>query len=766
MLLLFRHSRKLPSDSTMKSNFVLPKHRLVSDCILAVLLTFLMLLNLPATAGAQVAGQGDIELKIGIGGNAKLGKWLPIFIKAPAGSNPKKFEIEVLDGDDTPVKYVGDLLIDDRGSDQYQALVRIGRTFGMSIIRLLDDSDNVLFEKQIELRGATKVGEFQRSTRSIFMTYESGDEIKKLVESVSAFNADGETRVVVAQNKDALLPVSRLGYDSVDLAVMVTSDMDRMSQLTTSNVDAIEGWVREGGTLIISSAKNSEALLSSGGLLERFSPGKFLKLGSFSNSKRLEALAKSREQLIPLRGEPIEAAAFEEMNGVLVLDDGKSMPLITRRAFGLGQVVFVGFDLDSQRMSQWKGLPNLMLRLVGGEELQKEDENKNSSRGSSVSHMGYDDLVGQMRVPMETFSGVRFVAFTWVALLIGLYILCIGPGDYFFLRKILGKMELTWITFPLVSLAFCALAIGISRMTRPTSIQINQFEVIDVDAVAKRVRGSVWANIYSPQGMTCEVELERETGLGFEIDSDLISWHGLPGDGLGGMWTSVNPGLLKTQYRSEIDVSANGRTTKTRLIDLPFQDSSTKPMFSRWWADSPDRIRSRLKKDTRLGGQLVGTVTNPFDFTLTNCKLVFENWVYVLNDDLEPGQTFDVQTETNEKTLKSLLTRRKKNQEDKNRSNNSPWDPEDDKLTRIADMLMFYSAAGGENYTGLTHNYQPFIDMTEYAYLERAVLVGQVKQVGSRLKVNGESADDLYDQTLTIVRLAYPVEYNERKKSR
>ena len=47
---------------------------------------------------------------------------------------------------------------------------------------------------------------------------------------------------------------------------------------------------------------------------------------------------------------------------------------------------------------------------------------------------------------------MRLVPFWLVAGLIVVYILLIGPGDYFFLRKLVGRMEWTWLTFPLVVL--------------------------------------------------------------------------------------------------------------------------------------------------------------------------------------------------------------------------------------------------------------------------------------------------------------------------
>ena len=45
-------------------------------------------------------------------------------------------------------------------------------------------------------------------------------------------------------------------------------------------------------------------------------------------------------------------------------------------------------------------------------------------------------------------------------------------------------------------------------------------------------------------------------------------------------------------------------------------------------------------------------------------------------------------------------------------------------------MLMFHEAARGQSYTGLTHRYQPQIDLSEHVRLGQAVLVGRAERPG------------------------------------
>lgn len=706
-------------------------------------------------------------IKIGLGGNIKLGKWIPIFIQAEPDFAGVRFEVQVLDGDDTPVVYTGPLLNDPDRPGHFQAWTRIGRTYGDVELRLYDATGVEISKHDLPVRGESRLGEFRQSTRNLILTLEPESKLQDAIESVSLVASKEKTRLVVSVGADDELPINWLGYDSVESVLLVTSDLERVEKLTDLQLDALEAWVKRGGKLIISVARNGEKLLSNGGKLARFCPGEYVGLGQCANSSRLETFCDSRQQLIAAQGEPLPITELKESDGLVLIDDGnkKPAPLLINRAVGLGQVLFASFDLDSRRIMSWKGFTNLVSRLVsglGGE--QEEQTVQRSARGSSVSHFGYEDLIGQLRVPLDRFSEVKFVKFALIAVLIALYILCIGPGDYFFLRKLLGKMELTWITFPLVSLVFCGLAIGISRMTRPNIIQLNQLEIIDIDTTEGRVRGSVWTNVYSPSGENCSIEIDSNHELGFKIDSDLVSWHGLPGDGLGGMMTTANPGLLKTSYEQAFEVAANGQDVKTTIKDLPLQVSSTKPIFSHWWSETPAKIRSRLSHNARLQ-QLRGTFTNQFDFTLNNCRILFENWAYILDEPLRPGDTIDIQTGTDEKTLKSILTRKTK-KEKSDRSDNSPWNPTDTRVNRIADIMMFFKAAGGNNYTGLTHDYQSFVDMTDHLDLKRAILVGEVDTRGAALKINGKKASDQYDQVTTIVRVIFPVEYSNNRNSK
>ncbi len=706
--------------------------------------------------GLPVAdGDDEVQVQFGFSGQAKLGSWLPMLIETPDRFEPRKFELKVVDGDDSPITYLGDLHPVGTQLNLHQGFVKIGRRYGNAKLSLLDIHGNTVCNKTFPLTDAATI---HASTQRMALVLDSGDRLAETIESNAVLKAGESSELVVGIDSSSELPLDWFCYQGVDTIFLVTSDLELIKNTTDAQWLAMERWIENGGRLVFSVAREGANLLREGAPLKRFCPGKYMEKASLSDSGRLEGFADNG-QLISRGDDPIPISRIEEVDGVILLQQD-DYPLIIRQARGFGEIVFVAFDLDSPRIAQWPGYGNLIQRLQNQVNAQEAAQSQAAElRGSSISHFGYEDLVGQLRLPLDRFSAVRFVAFTWIAVLIGVYILLIGPGDYFLLRNVFGKMELTWITFPLLSLLFCGLAVGISQMTRPSARQVNQLEIVDIDAASNFMRGTAWTNLYSPSAGSCNISVNRKTAMGFAIQSDLLSWQGLPGEGLGGMQTKVSAGISKPGYELKVASPEGSTDFQSTLSGVPLYVSATKQLFTQWNAEYPGNVQSQLVHSARAA-RLEGTFTNPLDVPLTNVRLLFENYAYILPNELEPGETIDVLSEMKERNVRSLLTRRVSTSSEKeSKGRNSPWDPQDTRVTRIADMLMFFRAAGGSNYTGLTHRFQDFIDMSDLLYLERAVLVGEIKTNITSLRIDEQSVSDAYDQTNTIVRIVLPVTY-------
>jgi hypothetical protein len=96
----------------------------------------------------------------------------------------------------------------------------------------------------------------------------------------------------------------------------------------------------------------------------------------------------------------------------------------------------------------------------------------------------------------------------------------------------------------------------------------------------------------------------------------------------------------------------------------------------------------------------------------------------------------------------------------------TPWNPQDLDIARIVEMMMFFKAAGGEDYTGLQHRYQAYVDLSEHLRLGRAILVGRASEPATTSLLDGEPTDAEYEQRWTFCRVVFPVDRSAMNRKR
>ncbi len=711
----------------------------------------------------DTTSQGITQLEPGFGGKIKLGCWQPFVVTTTDQVEPNQFEITVLDGDETPVTYRGLLHSIGSSLNTHQGYVRLGKSFGDMELKLFDRMGAQVSSSTLSLQ-SPQVSVVSPTDRFI-LTIERDQNVLDAIVSTTIGQQSG---VAVKLERVEQLPTESFCYDGINALFLNTSNLDWLSKVTPAQWTAIEQWVVDGGQLILSISADQPDLFAEDGSLARLLPGKFVEQSHIRSSNQIDNFASaSSTPLVTRDGISLPVAVLEDVRGRVILEqEGK--PMIIRTPLGLGEVTTITFDLDHALVQPWPGFKNLVYRLQHHVQIQDAAQSRRVQQGSSVSHPGFQDLIGQLRVPLDQFSKVRFLPFSWIALLIGLYILCIGPGDYFLLRRLTGKMELTWITFPLISLLFCGLAWWIAQRTRSNEIQLNQLEMIDIDLETQRVRGTVWSNLYSPSAGTCDLSLHRSNRLGIDIESDMLSWHGLPGKGYGSMETQSGAGISRIRYAHSRELlNKDGSHSQSKLLRMPTYVSATQPLLAQYRGTFGIKFQSNLRYNSR-SQRIEGTLVNPFDFPLKNCRLIFGSDAYLLSAPLEPGDFISVESEMQDRPLVSHLTRRRTVEVVETKSQNTqnlPWNVHETRISRIADLLMFYSAAGGSNYTaGLTHDYQSFIDMSGNLGLGRAILVAEVEGLGTSILIDDQSTEDQYDKVVTLVRIVLPVTFAERRR--
>lgn len=674
----------------------------------------------PAFAqNAQPRIQG---VRVGFGGRYKVGFWAPVSVEVKAGdqSLSAQVQLELPDGDGEPTR----VLYAELGSEDRQrsVLVAAGQVARIPAVAKFGKLDGAL---------SVSVGNGQAAAVSRrFETDEAPDgqglrtplySTQELIVNLGpSAGVDplraGPHRDGVVVNLDSIdeLPSHWLGYDGVDWLVITTSKPDLFRGLADSRrLDALEQWVRLGGRLVLSVGSGADEVLRADAPLARFVPGALSSVARLPSNAGLETFASSREPLVwPGSDQRPQVAILGDVRGTIEAYEGKQpqdLPLVVRAPLGLGQVVFVAFDLDLLARSVWPGRRAFMARLLE----RAASEEGRRSRGQ------VEDLSTTLRVGLDEFRGVQPVSFAIVALLIGGYLLAIGPFDYYLVRKLLNRPELTWLTFPLYVALFCGIAWGLAQRFKGDQLKMNQVDLIDVDLAGRLVRGVTWANVFSPGADSFDLAIRPQTPVAGPAGQAgaVLSWLGAPGSGVGGMDERGGAALFRRPY--EIWPGPG------RLVDLPIQVWSSKSLIGRWSAELPAGSGSNLQQTgsraSRLLSGIEGTIDNPFGVPLEDCVVLYGDSAYVIGG-LAAGQQARITRDTRWQTVKSYFGA---STQVGFQAEAKAWDEDTSDPAAVLRVMMLYSAIDGYRYTqGMVNGYQRFVDLSSALAGGQAVLLG------------------------------------------
>lgn len=549
----------------------------------------------------------------------------------------------------------------------------------------------------------------------------------------------------------AELPDRWWGYAGVEHIVLLGSEAGLLDDLSPAQIEALRQWTLLGGRLVFSCGEQAEARFTPTHPWGQFLPGVVKEVGPLRDSAGLASY--TRIEFPQLRGmadaKRPQVALLESWTGRVLLDQGglaAGSPLVVRTAYGAGFITFFAIDLDHPAFAAWPGQPRLLANLLDRDTRTVDTATVRPT--NSLGQLGYTDLTGQLRAALERYPGVTIVNFTAVALLVVVYLLAIGPVEYFAIQHWRLPRWLAWVWFAACTLAFSGLGWFLSDGAHGGGLKLNQLEIVDVDLAQKVIRGTEWLHLYSPQA--------RRGDLSLGVASDRLSagpaqgwltWQGLSGEGLGGLEARQSALAQGAEYRT---VSPG---PELRLSGLALDTASSKPLAAHWWAPLREETDSALA--TNPYGLLTGELQNPLPLELTECLLIYDEWLYRI-EKLPVGARVAVSSLA-ARNLEAVLTRRTVVD---TKDLSTAWDPGSVDAPRIAQMLMFHDAARGSAYTGLSHRFQPQLDWSSLIRNGRAVLVGRVERPLASLQIawqGGEQPGEPVAQNWCWVRIAIPV---------
>jgi hypothetical protein len=223
----------------------------------------------------------------------------------------------------------------------------------------------------------------------------------------------------------------------------------------------------------------------------------------------------------------------------------------------------------------------------------------------------------------------------------------------------------------------------------------------------------------------------------------------LPGEGLGGLDTTSAYALFTDPYDVLLPTTDGQGGT---IREIPIEVSGSKSLQGQWWEQGNLPAQHGLQVDRN--GLLTGYLRNPLAVELSDCRVMYQNWTYPVSGSLSPGGTFSFSGATPRNLQWHLNRRRVVDTKDVG----TPWDHSSFDVPRMMEVMMFYRAAGGEAYTGLTHRYTAQLDLSDHLRGGRAILVGRAATPAARLLRGGQSLKENYDRKWTIYRIVFPVD--------
>jgi hypothetical protein len=325
---------------------------------------------------------------------------------------------------------------------------------------------------------------------------------------------------------------------------------------------------------------------------------------------------------------------------------------VVQSAFGLGRVTLVAIDLDRSPFLEYAGRPefwDLILKEGGSARASAASAQRNITYyGPGIQSDTEDELANSIRTHIDTFEGVPVISFGWVAMFILMYTLLIGPVEYLVLKNVFKRLELTWITFPIIVLTVSAIAYFTAYSLKGDDLKINKLDVVDVDPASNRVYGRTWFTIFSPRIETYTITTEPVTGWA-AVDRDqpapLVDWLGGSRTGRGG--------IFSRRYQYHVDPDTNAFADG--LVGVPIQVWSTKAFSSEWsarldLADPP--VISDLIHPPADRQAVAGTFTLNLPIKeLRDVWLIYAGKAYRYNDPIAPGTTVNVLLDKSEDWL-------------------------------------------------------------------------------------------------------------------
>ncbi len=538
---------------------------------LAVLLA-LPFLAMGSVSRAYAADGLTMEATVLLEGHARSGQWMAIDVHLANAGPAITGELRLAGGAQGKTRFSTVVDLPTQSDKRFVMYVQ-PPAFGRELEVALVDRDRTI---------ATVKAAFQVHDPSQLVVGIVAEQPGDIIGSLHLLpNANNLAPLTIALDPTDL-PERVEAWNTLDRIVWQDVDASRLDQ---ARLDAMRGWVAGGGQLVIVGGTNGPSGLSAfPDLLLPYRPTVTVDVAPGTLSGLLGQLPADATDLPALSGTMIEGRALVSVGDQTVAAE---------RSYGSGLVTLLGFDPTVDWIAGagigdglWRRL--LPPRTGGGPILG--DDSQIVSAATQLPSLALPPIGG-------------------LILLLGAYILLIGPVNYIVLRR-LDRREWAWVTMPVLIVGFAVGAYGFGAALRGSELIINEVAIVRGAPGATDGMAQVYLGVFSPSRGSYQLRIPGGALLSSPISGDFFG-----GDG-----TAASLDVLQ------------GDPAMIRDLDVGFGSLRTVR------AESAVTVPLVEAEISLQDGRLKGTIRNASEETLLRPAVVLGGTVATL-DDLAPGQT-------------------------------------------------------------------------------------------------------------------------------
>ena len=523
----------------------------------------------PLTAPAVAAEGLTMEAQLQLGGHARVGSWVAISVHLKNDGPAVSGELRLAGGTQGQTSF-GKVVDLPTQSDQVHVLYAQPPTFGNELhVVLVDDDQTIVSAKaRFQIHDATQL-----------MVAVVAEHPEGLIGSLSLLPDRNQVAPLVVSISPDDLPERVQAWGAIDRIIWQDVDFERLS---TPQRDALRGWIAGGGRLVIAGGTaGPKAVSSIPDLLLPYRPVATIDVPAANLSGMLGELPPTATTLPAWSGELIEGRVLATVGDRVVAAD---------RAYGAGSVTLIGFDPSVDWIANTDVSQGLWRRLL-------------PARTSGGLAFFDDSMLVQA---VSQLPSLALPPVSGLLLLLGAYILLIGPINYLVLKR-LDRREWAWFTMPILILIFAAGAYAYGAVLRGSDMIVNEVAIVRGAPGATDGTAQVYLGIFSPSRGVYQVRVPGGALLSTPINGDF-------GGGGTGRALDVLQGDPSRVRNLAVGFGALRAIRADTAVAVPL-----------------------IHTDLRLeDGRLTGTVKNASSQRLERPAVVFGQTVAVLGD-LEPG---------------------------------------------------------------------------------------------------------------------------------